>query len=204
MNIPTLRIRHVTVLIVGIALGASFLPWLRHQHMFWTLMGIMAVALVAAMLFSAVASPDREVRLWRSLPSEKSSWLRRGFRTWWWKVSMVIVLIATVPHFVLTRSDAYKLAVKTARQSPEFEKTLGPPAKEGWFSDGTEEEEGDSGKAELLIPVRGSLRDGKLRVLAAKDNGRWRLEALTLELQKSHEHIDLLSSATSAKPLDVK
>ena len=100
MNIPSVRVRHLTVLIVGIALAGSCLPWLRRRHEFWVLVGIIAVALIAVMLFRAVASFDHEVRLRQSQPSAKSAWFRGRVRSFWWKVSIVVVLIVTVPHFM--------------------------------------------------------------------------------------------------------
>jgi len=107
---------------------------------------------------------------------------------------LVIVLMLTVPHFAVTTSGAYKLAVATAHQTPQFREALGIPVTEAWFSEG-KEELGNPARAELLIPVRGPIRSGNLKALAIKDSGRWRLTELTLELSQPDKHIDLLSNA---------
>lgn len=104
----------------------------------------------------------------------------------------MIVLMFTTPHYMATMSGAYKLAVAAAHQSPRFREALGTPAKEAWFSEGTIQL-GNSADAKLLIPVRGPKQNGSLRVQAVKDDGVWRLRALTLELERPGESIDLLS-----------
>jgi hypothetical protein len=93
--------------------------------------------------------------------------------------------------FAAKRFDPYKLAIQTARQNRDFVDLLGSPVTEGWFFDG-KEQLGDPATAQLLIPVRGSTRTGNLRVRAIKENGRWRLTQLTLELANPDKSVDLL------------
>ena len=64
----------------------------------------------------------------------------------------VLVLILTLPHFAATTSGAYKLAVATAHQTPQFGQALGTPVKEAWFSDGRIVL-ANPATAEMLIPV---------------------------------------------------
>jgi hypothetical protein len=104
------------------------------------------------------------------------------------------LIIPLVFQFVVARTDAYKLAVTTAHGTPKFSEALGLPVREGWFSGGNREF-GNPSTAALMIPVSGSRRKGNLRALAIKENGRWRLEELVLELAEPDEHIDLLSKA---------
>ena len=103
-----------------------------------------------------------------------------------------VALMLTLPHFVATTSGAYKLAVATAHRKPQFTQTLGPPIREAWFSGG-KTVWSDPATAEMLIPVRGQIRNGNLRARAIKDGGQWRLTELTLELASPDEHIDLLA-----------
>jgi hypothetical protein len=103
----------------------------------------------------------------------------------------------TVPHFMATNSGAYKLAVATAHQSPQFMEALGAPVAEAWFSEG-KEEWGNPAKATLMVPVQGQKRQGNLRAVAVKVDGEWRLKELTLELSQPEEHIDLLGAASPA------
>jgi len=105
--------------------------------------------------------------------------------------AIIAALMLTVPHFVATSSGAYKLAMATAHQKAQFTQTVGPPITEAWFSEG-KEVWSNPATAEMLIPVRGQIRTGNLRVRAIKDAGKWRLTELTLELTSPDEHIDLL------------
>jgi hypothetical protein len=98
----------------------------------------------------------------------------------------------TAPHFVATSGGAYKLAVATANQKPQFTEVLGAPIREAWFSEG-KTEYGNPARAELTIPVAGSKEKGDLRVVAIKEDGDWKLKELTLELVRSGERIDLLA-----------
>jgi hypothetical protein len=121
-----------------------------------------------------------------------SGWLSARSRNLLFGAAFVIALMLTVPHFMATTSGAYKLAVATAHQSPQFTEALGNPVAEAWFSEG-KEEWGNPARAAMLIPVRGRMRKGNLRARAIKDGGRWQLTELTLELTQPDEHIDLLS-----------
>lgn len=110
-----------------------------------------------------------------------------------WSIGIMLLaaLILTLPHYVATRSNAYKLAISTAHARPEFNDALGLPIREAWFSAGTIEY-GAKPKAELTIPVRGAQRKGNLRVLAIKDHGNWGLKELILDLAEPEKRIDLL------------
>lgn len=121
-----------------------------------------------------------------------SRWLSRRFLTWILWCLLLGLFVPPVFHFAARKFDPYKLALQTARQSPEFIQALGSPVKEGWFSD-SEMQLGEPATARMLIPVRGSLRTGNLRARAVKDHGRWRLIELTLELTKPDQSIDLLA-----------
>lgn len=117
-------------------------------------------------------------------------WFSRT-RRWLIRIALIVVLILTVPHFVAINSGAYKLAIATANAKLEFNDALGPPIREAWFSEGTTRY-GQQAKADLLIPVRGSKRNGNLRVRAIKDQGNWKLNELTLALSQPEKRIDLL------------
>jgi len=113
------------------------------------------------------------------------------FLKWLLAATLVGVLIPPVFHFAAKRFDPYRLAIQTARKNHDFIDVLGSPVTEGWFFDG-KEEVGNPATAQLLIPVRGSTRTGNLQVRAIKENGRWRLTQLTLELANPDKSLDLL------------
>lgn len=113
------------------------------------------------------------------------------FLRWLLVATLLGVLIPPVFHFVAKRFDPYKLAIQTARKNHDFVELLGSPVTEGWFID-SKEELGNPTTAQLLIPVRGSTRTGNLRVRAIRENGRWRLTQLTLEVANPDKSVDLL------------
>ncbi|MGB8734096.1 MAG: cytochrome c oxidase assembly factor Coa1 family protein [Candidatus Sulfotelmatobacter sp.] len=123
-----------------------------------------------------------------------SRWSSAKLRKLLWGAAVFVVLMLTVPHFMATSSGIYKVAVTTAHQSPQFKQVLGLPVSEAWFTEGSWQL-GNTGRGEILIPVQGRMRRGNLRARAIKDDGRWRLTELTLELTQPDEHIDLLSKA---------
>jgi hypothetical protein len=121
-----------------------------------------------------------------------SGWLSRKNLMWLLRALLLVALVSMVAQFAAKKSDAYKLAVATAHQTPQFTAALGTPVTEAWFSEG-KVEFGNPVKAEMLIPVQGRMRRGNLRARAMKDEGRWRLTELTLELTQPDERVDLLS-----------
>jgi Cytochrome oxidase complex assembly protein 1 len=121
-----------------------------------------------------------------------SRWLSRRFLTWILWCVLLGLFVPPVFHLAARKFDPYKLAFQTARQNQELINVLGSPVKEGWFFD-SEIELGEPATAKMLIPVRGTTRNGNLRARAVKDHGRWRLTELTLELTKPDKSIDLLA-----------
>ena len=125
---------------------------------------------------------------------QASRWFSRLLR-WLLAAILLAVLIPPVFHFAAKKVDPYKLAIETARRNRDFIDVLGSPVTEAWFFDG-KEQLGDPATAQLLIPVRGSLRAGNLRVRAIKENGHWRLTQLTLEVTNPNKTVDLLGQKT--------
>ncbi len=188
--------RRRIAIVVAIVVGASCLPWLRHQPFFSVLVGITTLALFGLIVFGGA----RGIFLWsiqhQQADSMKFGWWSPRVRNLLLGAALILVLVFTLPHFVATTSGAYKLAIATAHQSPQFREALGAPVTEAWFSEGTFEL-GDQAKAEMVIPVHGRTRQGNLRALAIKDRGTWRLQELTLELTQSGDRIDLLPAAST-------
>ncbi len=181
---------------IGVAtvVGASCIPWVRNQHFFSLLVGASTVIFFVLIVFGVLRTlltrsqrtlPDSESARPARLSPNLSRLLVLG--------SLFIVLVLVVPHFLATSTGSYKLAVATARKSPQFTDALGSPVKEGWFSEG-KSEWGDQARSEIVIPVYGQKRTGKLRALAIKEGADWRLQELTLELARPADHIDLLSA----------
>jgi hypothetical protein len=83
---------------------------------------------------------------------------------------------------IMRSSEAYQLAVETAKNYPAVQQALGVPIQDGIFATGSVEENGSSGSADLKIPLSGPNQSGKLYVTAVKEENTWRLTYLLLEV----------------------
>lgn len=184
--------RRVAPAVIGLIVLASCIPWLSHQPFFSAVVGVVAIAL-AVFLVIAGAQAASTWRKRQQSGSQPSGWLSPRVRNWLLLALLLGLLIPLITQLIARRSDAYKLAVATAHNTPLFAQTLGAPAKEAWFSGGSVGY-GNPTTAELTIPVSGSKQKGDLQVVAIKQGGQWRLKELTLELAGSGERIDLLAN----------
>jgi|SRR5579872_2543678 len=184
--------RRVAPAVIGIIVVASCIPWLSHQRFFSTVVGAVAVVL-AVLLVIAGAQAFSTWRKGQQSGSRPSGWFSPRVRNWLLLAVLLGLFIPLIAQLMARRSDAYKLAVATAHNTPLFAETLGSPAKEAWFSGGAIQY-GNPMRAELTIPVTGSKQKGDLQVVAIKEDGRWKLTELKLELARSGERIDLLAS----------
>jgi cytochrome oxidase complex assembly protein 1 len=130
------------------------------------------------------------------IPSEKP---RRGWLRTHWKLVLAVWLGlslsgAVAAFYLLSNSDATKLAVATAESNPALAERLGRPLKTGWFVSGSIEVTHGSGHAELAIPVSGPKGRGTLYAEARKHAGLWHLELLQFGSNNSTERLDLLAA----------
>ena len=183
--------RKIAPIMIGLIIVASCIPWLRNQRFFSPVVGVLAIVLA---VFLVVAGAHALLSWGKRLQSgsQPSSWFTPRLRNWLLLAVLLGLLIPLITQLMARRSDAYKLAVATARTTPLFTETLGAPAKEAWFSGGSIEY-GNPTTAKLTIPVAGSKQKGDLRVVAVKEGRHWKLKELTLELARSGERVDLLA-----------
>ena len=128
-------------------------------------------------------------------------------RNWKWAVPVgcgsVIVLFAAfifsimVFVFSVIRStDVFRDAIERAKANPEVRAELGEPVKEGWWVSGNVNTSGPSGDADISIPLKGSIKDGKVYAVAHKSAGRWSYDTLEVEIDGREERINLLKEAS--------
>jgi len=184
--------RKIAPIVIGVIIVASCIPWLRNQRFFSPVVGVVAIVLAVFLVVAGAHALSTWGKRQQS-GTEPSSWFTPRLRNWLLLALFLGLLIPLITQLMARRSDAYKLAVATAHSTPLFTETLGAPAKEAWFSGGSVGF-GNPATAELTIPVTGSKQKGDLQVVAVKEDGRWRLKELTLEVARSGERIDLLAS----------
>ena len=130
----------------------------------------------------------------------KRSWVEQHPR---WKIplgcSIIILGIAVfacvVMAAVLTsfrNSDVYRQAADQANRNPQVRAQLGERLKVGWFVSGELKVNGNTGNANLSIPISGPHGKGTIRAVASK-SGIWRFSCLEVHINGQPGAIDLLS-----------
>jgi hypothetical protein len=89
-------------------------------------------------------------------------------------------------------SWACTAGVDLARNNQEVVQALGEPIQRGSLVVGTFNDSGNSGNADLTIPLSGPKNDGVLRVVAHKSKGQWKFDDAIVTVAKSNKTIDLL------------
>jgi hypothetical protein len=128
-------------------------------------------------------------------------------RNWKWFVPMgcltmiglVLIFVFAIVLFVfgmLKGTDVYKTAVASAKNNPEVIAALGSPIKEGMFVGGKTNIEGNSGEADLSIPISGPKGKGTIYVIAKKSAGRWNFETMEVEVHATKDRINIAPTTT--------
>ncbi|MDX9954851.1 MAG: cytochrome c oxidase assembly factor Coa1 family protein [Anaerolineae bacterium] len=115
-----------------------------------------------------------------------------------WAVVLFIVILVCIGGIfaivfgALRSSEPFKQAVAEVQSNPQAVRALGEPVEVGWFVGGSINIQGDSGNADLTIPVSGSVDKGTLYVTAYKSGGIWRFTRMELVTKKYPDRINLL------------
>ena len=130
------------------------------------------------------------------------SWLERHPR---WKIPLGLVIgavllfgftigVMTLVVTTLRHSEVYQQAFARASASPQVRASLGDPLQARWLIAGKLNVNGNSGNANLSIPIDGPKGSGAIRVVALKSEGVWRFEELQVRVDGQRQCIDLLKS----------
>lgn len=106
--------------------------------------------------------------------------------------------IVLIVFSAMKSSDIYKDALARAKTHPAVIEPLGSPVTEGFLLSGNTNVNGASGEANLSIPVSGPKGKGTIYVAATKSLGRWNYSGLVLEIERTHQRIDLLQRPAPA------
>ena len=137
-------------------------------------------------------------------PPENKGWFGRNWK-WFIPVGCLsIVLIAVafvgaVAYFIIgsvKSSDLYQQAMIKARSNAAVVRELGEPIETGWLVSGSITVNGNSGNADLKIPISGPKKSGALYALATKTQGRWDFSALEVEIEGESKRINLLTPSS--------
>jgi hypothetical protein len=132
-------------------------------------------------------------------PLPRRNWFGRNWK--WLLPSGCLFLFLLVVGFaagifflvvgVMKESGAYKIAVTRARENPAVIEALGTPITEGWLPSGSAHSVGPGGDANLAIPIRGPKGKATIYVAAMEVVGIWQFNRLEVEIESTHQRIDL-------------
>jgi hypothetical protein len=111
---------------------------------------------------------------------------------------VIVGSIALIVFSAMKSSDVYKDALARAKRHPAVIEALGSPVTEGFLLSGNTNVNGASGEANLSVPVSGPKGKGTIYVAATKSLGRWNYSGLVLEIERTHQRIDLLQRPAPA------
>jgi hypothetical protein len=134
-------------------------------------------------------------------PPEQRGWFSRN---WKWFVptgclSVVVMAVAAVAAIIyftfgaIKSSDVYQEALAKARSNQAVVRELGEPIEPGWQISGSFNVSGDSGNADVKIPVSGPKKSGAVYATAMKRQGKWDFSALEVEIEGETKRINLLA-----------
>jgi Cytochrome oxidase complex assembly protein 1 len=147
----------------------------------------------------------------RARQRQQASWISRN---WKWFVPVICIgavviavgffgLIYTAVSGMMKSSDAYKLAVQSAKTNPRVTREIGSPMKEGFFMTGNINLSNDSGLANLAIPISGPKGKGTIYAVASKTKGTWTFSSLVVQVD-GRPKIDLKQKLQAEAPETAK
>ncbi len=100
----------------------------------------------------------------------------------------------------LRSSEPVKEAISRAEVHPVVVEHLGTPIEAGWFMNGSISLAGDSGYADIAVPLSGPGGSAQIHVVAKKEAGRWQYQRMECEILGVEERIDLLALPEELPP----
>jgi len=114
-------------------------------------------------------------------------------------IGLFVGLLMTVITTSFRSSDVYKEAMAKAAASEQVHAQIGDPIKADWLISGELRVNGDSGSANLSIPISGSQGRGTIRAVASKSGGVWQFSCLQVVVAGHRSAIDLLAVVPSVQ-----
>ena len=137
-------------------------------------------------------------------PPENKGWFGRNWK-WFIPVgclSVVLIAVAfvgAVAYFIIgsvKSSDLYQEAMIKTRSNAAVVREMGEPIETGWLVSGSINVNGNSGNADLKIPISGPKKSGALYAMAVKKQGKWDFSSLEVEIEGEGKRINLLTPSS--------
>src|SRR5437868_5640084 len=101
-------------------------------------------------------------------------------------IGMFVGVLMTVITTSFRSSDVYKQSMSQAGANEQVHSQIGDPIKADWLIAGELKVNGDSGSANLSIPISGSQGRGTIRAVASKSGGVWQFSCLQVVVAGHH------------------
>ncbi len=109
--------------------------------------------------------------------------------------ALLVYLVMSLVMAMMKSTDAYKTALASARANSAVTTVLGTPIVEGWFTTGSVNLEGSTGRIDIAIPVSGPRGSGYVYVVGTKSRNLWTYTTLVAQIDGSNQRIDLAPPA---------
>jgi len=105
-------------------------------------------------------------------------------------------------HSLFVNSYPYKVAVRSASESPGVAAQIGVPFRVGWHEGGRLDYHNYSAEAHLVIPISGPKGRGQIVVTGKARDGRWSFQKLEVDVEGQSAPIELSNpdAAPAAPP----
>lgn len=141
-------------------------------------------------------------------PPLEKSWLDRHAA---WKIPLAIVAgvillcafvgtVFTIVSYSFHKSFVFNEAIARAERNPQVVNRIGTPLKAGWLPTGNIQVSGDTGTAQMEIPVTGPRGNATIRLDARKASGTWRFSVVEIEFEGETNWISLLETSDGTGP----
>lgn len=107
-------------------------------------------------------------------------------------LGLFVYFILTTVNKMMVNSGAYQQAIVLVDESDAVTDRLGEPIEQGRFTTGSISTSGNSGQADLAIPLTGPDGRGTANVRATKFAGEWEINRLVVTFKDGSERVVLV------------
>jgi len=112
-------------------------------------------------------------------------------------LALVVFGFVWFVHSLFVNSYPYKVAIRSASESPAVAAQIGVPFRVGWRGGGRLDYHNYDAEAHLIIPISGPKGRGQIVVTGKAHDGRWSFQTLEVEVEGHSSPIELSNPDTA-------
>jgi hypothetical protein len=184
------RTRLIMFTSFGLLLATSIFAANSHSWIVTLLRGVLIIVFIIAICLRWISGAKRfaatrnDLKL--GLPKWKFYLLVVGVG-----VPLLFGILTEVGDYTSRRMIVYVEGLRAAQVSAPVRDSLGNNLQVGWPIGLNAEVSDQTGHAEINVPLRGSLRSGKLHIEGEKASGVWHIPSLYVVTERSNMRIDI-------------